>query len=177
MKYQFEESGFTDKNYFPLSPNFRRNPKVFWVYHDNDCIPKWKNPGEAKLINHYLSDVIQRFSPDRIGIVTPFAEQKIIIIKEIKQEFDELNVKQILVDTSYGFKGIEQYVIFLSLVLGPSMVKPDYNYLKKFIKINATRGTKEVYIFTYRVGFQESYGVFPDLNPAYQIPIAVGLNS
>jgi len=58
MKYQFEESGFTDKNYFPLSPNFRRNPKVFWVYHDNDCIPKWKNPGEAKLINHYLSDVI-----------------------------------------------------------------------------------------------------------------------
>ena len=47
MKYQFEESGFTDKNYLPLSPNFRRNPKVFWVYHDNDCIPKWKNPGEA----------------------------------------------------------------------------------------------------------------------------------
>jgi len=30
MKYQFEESGFTDKNYFPLSP---RNPKVYWIYH------------------------------------------------------------------------------------------------------------------------------------------------
>jgi len=171
MKYQFEESCFTFKN----TLNFV-HPKVFWVYHDNDCIPKWKNPGEAKLINHYLSDVIQRFSPDGIGIVTSFAEQKELIIKEIKQEFDELNVEQILVDTSHGFKGIEQYVIFLSLVIGPSMVIPDYNYLKKFIKINATRGTKEVYIFIYRVGFQESYGVFPDLNPAYQIPIAVGLN-
>ena len=54
-------------------------------------------------------------------------------------------------------------------------LKPDYNYLKKFIKINAMRGTKEVYIFTYRVGFQESYGVFPDLNPAYQTHITVGL--
>ena len=170
MKYQFEESDSTFKNNLRLV-----SPKVFWVYHDNDCIPKWKNPGEAKLINHYLSDVIQRFSSDGIGIVTPFAEQKKIIIKEIKQEFDELNVEQILVDTSYGFKGIEQYVMFLSLVLGPSMVKPDYNYLKKFIKIHATRGTKEVYIFTYRLGFQESYGVFPDLYPAYQIPIAVGL--
>ena len=175
MKYQFEESGFTDKNYFPLSPNFRRNPKVFWIYHDNDCIPKWKNPGEAKLINHYLSDVIQRFSPDGIGIVTPFAEQKKILIKEIKQGFDEFYVGQILVDTLHGFIGIEQDVIFLSLVIGPSMVKPDYNYLYKFIYISANRGVKEVYIFIYRVGFQESYGVFPDLNPAYQRPIAVGL--
>ena len=80
-----------------------------------------------------------------------------------------------MVDTSHGFKGIEQDVIFLSLVIGPSMVIPDYNHLKKFIKINATRGTKEIYIFTYRVGFQESYGVFPDLNPAYQRPLDVGL--
>ena len=88
MKYQFEESGFTDKNYLPLSPNFRRNPKVFWVYHDNDCIPKWKNPGEANLINHYLSDVIQRFNSDVIGIVTPFVEQKKVLIKEIKQDVD-----------------------------------------------------------------------------------------
>ena len=112
MKYQFEESGFTDKNYFPLSPNFRRNPKVFWVYHDNDCIPKWKNRGEDKLINHYLSDVIQRPSPDGIGIVTPIAEQKKILIKEIKQGFDEFYVGQILVDTLHGFMGIELDVIF-----------------------------------------------------------------
>jgi len=80
-----------------------------------------------------------------------------------------------LVDTLHGFIGIEQDVMFLSLVIGPSMVKPDYNYLYKFIYISANRGVKEVYIFIYRVGFQESYGVFPDLNPAYQRPLDVGL--
>ena len=108
-------------------------------------------------------------------LLHPLQNKKKILIKEIKQGFDEFYVGQILVDTLHGFIGIEQDVIFLSLVIGPSMVKPDYNYLYKFIKMNATRGTKEVYIFIYRVGFQESYGVFPDLNPAYQIPIAVGL--
>ena len=140
------------------------HPKIFWVNHANDCVPRWKNPGEAKLINHYLSDIIQKFGSEGIGIITAFKDQKKILIKEIKQEFNEINVDQILVDTIHGFKGIEKDVIFLSMVIGPSMLKLDYNYLKEMIKISVTRGKKEVYIFTHREDLEKRCDVFEDLS-------------
>ena len=55
--------------------------QVYWIYHSNDCTPKWKNSGEAKLINHYLTDIMQRCIPERIGIIAAFKDQKKIMKK------------------------------------------------------------------------------------------------
>lgn len=89
-----------------------------------------ENPGEAKLARNIVEKILKKgTTPEDIGIITPYDDQKDLLISKIDQE-------RIEIDTVDGFQGREKEIIILSLTRSNS--EKNIGFLRDLRRLNVS---------------------------------------
>ena len=118
---------FNNKKYYNnrlniLSPSGGKHPLIFAEVRDDEPDARNTSPAEAQ----YALDFALKNRDKKIGVITPFANQKLLIQSLFKQH----KLDNIDCGTVHAFQGDEKDVILFSLALTGRTMPPTYNWLK-----------------------------------------------
>ena len=139
--------GFNNRKYYngKLTIKSQANnpaPLKFIDVQESDSVIKNTCPGEVDQIIDY----VRRNPNQKIGIITPFANQRTLITDELKRE----NLHGVSCGTVHAFQGDEKDVILFSLGLSDSTRPQTYEWLKnnrELINVATSRARDELVVF------------------------------
>ena len=139
--------GFNNKKYYNgkldiKSPNDAKQPLTFVDVKDSESIVKNTAPSEVQQIIEY----IRNNRGKRIGIITPFTNQRTLINDELKKE----RLSNVPCGTVHAFQGDEKDVILFSLCLSDATKPATYEWLKnnrELINVATSRAKDELVVF------------------------------
>ena len=140
--------GFSNRKYYnsKLKMNGEQkseHPLVFINIEENTSSRKNTAPKEAEEIIHYLQSV-----PDkRVGIITPFVNQKELIQSELERH----NIRNVDCGTVHAFQGDEKDIILFSLAVTGSTKEKTYQWLKnnrELINVSTSRAREQLLVFS-----------------------------
>ena len=117
-------------------------PLKFIDVQESDSVIKNTCPGEVDQIIDY----VRRNPNQKIGIITPFANQRTLITDELKRE----NLHGVSCGTVHAFQGDEKDVILFSLGISDSTRSQTYEWLKnnrELINVATSRARDELVVF------------------------------
>ena len=116
-------------------------PLTFIDVKDSEATVRNTSPGEAEQIIRY----VRSFPGKNIGIITPFANQRMLICDELAK----IGRKDISCGTVHAFQGDEKDVILFSLGLSDVTQLKTYDWLKnnrELINVATSRARKELIV-------------------------------
>ena len=139
--------GFNNRKYYngKLTIKSQDNnpaPLKFIDVQESDSVIKNTCPGEVDQIIDY----VRRNPNQKIGIITPFANQRTLITDELKRE----KLQGVSCGTVHAFQGDEKDVILFSLGLSDSTRPQTYEWLKnnrELINVATSRARDELVVF------------------------------
>ncbi|MBQ9424670.1 MAG: AAA family ATPase [Erysipelotrichaceae bacterium] len=140
--------GFNNRKYYNNKLKMHgkqvsKNPLVFVNVPDDTSVKKNTAPKEAEAIINYIKN-----NPDKkIGVITPFVNQKELINKELELS----NIEAVECGTVHAFQGDEKDVILFSLGLTNRTSPETYNWLKnnkELINVSTSRAKYELILFS-----------------------------
>lgn len=140
---------FNNKKYYNNQLNIKsksedENPLVFCEIRDNFSTEKNTAPNEVEEIVDY----IQKNQNKKIGIITPFRNQKELIEKKLKEK----NLEKIAnCGTVHAFQGDEKDEILFSLALTNKTGQKTYNWLKnnrELINVAVSRAKEKIIVLS-----------------------------
>ena len=150
--------GFNNRKYYngKLTVKSRdTNPKplTFVDVLESDSAIKNTCPGEVDEIIRY----VQEHSDKKIGIITPFANQRTLITDELKQA----KLQNVSCGTVHAFQGDEKDVILFSLGLSDTTRPQTYDWLKnnrELINVATSRARDELVVFGSEANLARLHG-------------------
>ena len=139
--------GFNNKKYYNAkldikSPDTGEQPLTFIDVSDSDATVKNTAPSEAEQIIEY----VRKNQGKRIGIITPFTNQRALISEALKKE----RILNVPCGTVHAFQGDEKDVILFSLCLSDATKPATYEWLKnnrELINVATSRAKDELVVF------------------------------
>ena len=138
--------GFNNKKYYNgklvIESNVEcKTPLTFVDVEESDAVIKNTSPGEAEQIINY----VRAYPGKNIGIITPFANQKMLISDELAK----IGRRDVACGTVHAFQGDEKDVILFSLGLSDVTQIKTYDWLKnnrELINVATSRARQELIV-------------------------------
>ncbi len=114
-------------------------------YYEDEVGGSCANSKEAGYVAYVVSLFIKNnIKPQSIGVVTPYIKQKLLI----KSLLDEMNIKNVEVDTVHKYQGREKDIIIVSFGRSKKFVFPSYKLKfvenKTLVNVAITRAKKKL---------------------------------
>lgn len=140
---------FNNKKYYNnmlkiKTENSEKEPLVFVNVEDRPTNIRNTAPGEVEAIANYVAN----HKEEKIGIITPFVNQKNMIMEELKQRGIGENVS---CGTVHAFQGDEKDIVLFSTAITNKTHSGTYNWLKnnkELINVATSRAKNKLIILT-----------------------------
>jgi hypothetical protein len=139
-------------------------PLVFVDVQDNDTDIKNTSPAEAQKIIDYIKDNRDK----RVGIITPFVNQKKLIESMLKEN----NIDDVTCGTVHAFQGDEKDVILFSMAVTDKTSPNTYSWLKnnkELINVATSRAKEQLIVLSSKKNVERLHHMCGDDDDVYDL--------
>ncbi len=139
-------------------------PLVFVDVQNNDTDIKNTSPAEAQKIIDYIKDNRDK----RLGIITPFVNQKLLIESMLKEN----NIGDVTCGTVHAFQGDEKDVILFSMAVTDKTPSSTYSWLKnnkELINVATSRAKEQLIVLSSMKNIERLHQMCGDDDDVYDL--------